>query len=72
MPSIEIIFNSFIALILFGYWVMTLVLLYHLIRFGVGVQPKRFTVLFLFGSLALSTIVLFFALSINLSAIKLT
>ena len=50
---------SFVMLV---YWTGTFVILYHLIRFGVGSQPKKIAAAFLTGSLILSIITtLFFA-----------
>ena len=50
---------SFVMLV---YWTGTFVILYHLIRFGVGSQPKKIAAIFLSGSLILSIITtLFFA-----------
>jgi hypothetical protein len=50
------------AFLLLLYWSGTFVVLYHLIRFGIGSQPKRIAVVFLSGSLILSIITtLFFA-----------
>jgi hypothetical protein len=50
------------TLIMLVYWTGAFVILYHLIRFGVGDQPKKIAVIFLAGSLFLSIITtLFFA-----------
>jgi hypothetical protein len=44
------------------YWLGAFFIMYHLIRFGVGNQPKKIALLFLCGSLILSIITtLFFA-----------
>jgi hypothetical protein len=44
------------------YWTGAFVILYHLIRFGVGDHPKKVAIVFLAGSLFLSIITtLFFA-----------
>jgi len=44
------------------YWLGAFFVMYHLIRFGVGNQPKKIALLFMAGSLALSVITtLFFA-----------
>ncbi|MBU3668769.1 MAG: hypothetical protein FGM57_02245 [Candidatus Taylorbacteria bacterium] len=48
--------------VILAYWTGAFVLLYHLIRFGVGMQPKKIAIIFFAGSLALSLIAtLFFA-----------
>jgi hypothetical protein len=50
------------AFVMLAYWVGAFVTLYHLIRFGVGNQPKTIAMVFLGGSLILSIIAtLFFA-----------
>lgn len=51
--SIEIILNILLGIGLFFYWMTVFVILYHLTRFGIGVQPKRFAAIFLFGSVLL-------------------
>jgi hypothetical protein len=55
MPAfpLEIIFNILVALGLLVYWVAVFIILYHLTRFGIGVQPKRFVAIFLLGSVTL-------------------
>ena len=35
------------------YWTISFMVLYHLTRFGVGLQPKRFAAAFLMGSVIL-------------------
>lgn len=69
MPILEIIFNILIALALLAYWVAAFITLYHLARFGVGVQPKRFAGAFLFGSVVISAIVLTLAITLDLNSI---
>ncbi|MBP6974382.1 MAG: hypothetical protein KBB54_00375 [Candidatus Pacebacteria bacterium] len=50
------------AFLMLLYWSGTFVILYHLLRFGIGSQPKKIAVVFLAGSLILSIITtLFFA-----------
>lgn len=56
MLSVAFVFGMLI------YWVGAYFMLYHLIRFGVGNQPKKIALVFLSGSLLLSIIAtLFFA-----------
>lgn len=75
MQFLEIIFNAFSLLVFIIYWALTFVIIYHLTRFGVGTQPKRFAAVFMLGSLVLSTIaiVLFTKLEISvfLAQVKL-
>ena len=59
IKTISTFIYSFLMLL---YWSGTFIILYHLIRFGVGNQPKKIAVVFLAGSLILSIITtLFFA-----------
>lgn len=53
--SIEATFNILVVVLSFIYWGVSFVIFYHLTRFGVGVQPKRFAAIFLFGSIILFT-----------------
>lgn len=46
-----IAFAAIILIII--YWVQTFVILYHLIRFGVGTRPKQAALVFFLGSLTL-------------------
>lgn len=50
---IEILFYLLVGVLFLGFWVMSFVILYHLTRFGVGVQPKRVAVTFLLGAVTL-------------------
>ncbi|OHB10805.1 MAG: hypothetical protein A3G05_01585 [Candidatus Zambryskibacteria bacterium RIFCSPLOWO2_12_FULL_45_14] len=56
MLPLELIFNILITAVFVVYWVTVFVILYHLTRFGIGVQPKRFAAIFLLGA-----VILFFA-----------
>jgi hypothetical protein len=48
-----IILALLILLTLAVYWITSFIIFYHLIRFGVGTQPKMIAFLFLLGSIAL-------------------
>jgi len=48
------------AFIMLVYWIAAFVILYHLIRFGIGSHPKKVAVAFLGGSLILSIITTLF------------
>jgi hypothetical protein len=62
LPDIKTYASFAYAFIMLVYWTGTFVILYHLIRFGVGNQPKKIAAVFLTGSLILSIITtLFFA-----------
>ena len=47
------------------YWGMVFLILYHLTRFGVGVQPKKFAAAFFIGSIALFCTSLIFYLKLD-------
>ena len=47
------------------YWGMVFIILYHLTRFGVGVQPKKFAAAFFLGSVALFCTSLIFYLKLD-------
>ncbi len=51
--DLGVVFAAIGLLALAAYWIFNFVLIYHLIRFGVGVQPKRFAAIFLLGSIFL-------------------
>ncbi len=42
-----------IALILLVYWTLVFVILYHLVRFGIGTQPKKIAFVFFVGAIGL-------------------
>jgi len=67
MFSLAIIFNTLAIIVFLVYWGGSFIILYHLTRFGVGVQPKKFAAIFLFGSVVLSgtAIILFMNLDLN-------
>ena len=64
---LSIILNILASLIFLVYWIAAFIILYHLTRFGIGVQPKKFAAIFLFGSVVLSgtAIILFMNLDLN-------
>ena len=64
---LEIIFNVLAAFVLLVYWVIIFIILYHLTRFGIGVQPKRFAAAFLLGSVVLSATAIILFLNIDIS-----
>ncbi len=65
---LQLILNIFVALIFLLYWGLTFVILYHLARFGIGVQPKRFAAIFLFGSVVLSGFAIIFLNNIDIQS----
>jgi hypothetical protein len=55
MELVGTIFNIAVVIGIAIYWILTFAILYHLTRFGIGTQPKRFAAIFLFGSVFLSS-----------------
>jgi hypothetical protein len=55
--NISLIITGIFAFIMLAYWLGAFFILYHLIRFGVGPNPKRTAVIFLAGSLFFSLVV---------------
>jgi len=53
MPAIEIAINAVMFAAFVVFWGAAFAILYHLTRFGVGVQPKRFAAIFLVGAVVL-------------------
>ncbi len=59
-----------ILLLLFVYWIMTFIIFYHLVRFGIGNQPKKFVAVFLLGSIGLFFMSTAFLFSIDVNSTK--
>lgn len=68
MPFLEIIFNVLVIGLFVVYWAVAFIIIYHLTRFGVGVQPKRFAAIFMLGSLVLSAIAIVLFTKLEVSA----
>lgn len=66
---IEILFYILIGVFFIAFWITAFVILYHLTRFGVGVQPKRVAATFLLGALTLFCISIFLIARLDLSNI---
>lgn len=49
----NIIFIILALLLIFIFWLFVFVIFYHLVRFGVGTQPKIGSAIFVLGSLVL-------------------
>ena len=45
--------NALVFLIFVVFWLVSFVILYHLLRFGIGVLPKKLAGLFLLGAVIL-------------------
>ncbi|MFH0804529.1 MAG: hypothetical protein V1896_02925 [Candidatus Zambryskibacteria bacterium] len=65
-----LIFTVLALLVVFGYWIFNFIILYHLLRFGIGVQPKKFAAVFLLGSILLFSVNVMFFANINLDDLK--
>lgn len=70
MPPFELIFNILVGLIFLAYWIIVFVILYHLARFGIGVQPKRFAAIFLFGSVVLFSASVLIYINVDINALS--
>lgn len=65
--SVKFVSLAVVLFFLLVYWVFNFLILYHLARFGVGVQPKKFAAIFLLGSISLffMSVLLFADLDMN-------
>mgnify|MGYP001597143917 CR=1 FL=1 len=54
------------ALLFIVYWVYVFIIIYHLIRFGIGPQPKLLAFIFFIGSAAFLGLALVFYSQLNL------
>ena len=68
MPFLEIIFNVLFIGLFVVYWAIAFVVLYHLTRFGVGTQPKRFAGIFMLGSVGLSAVAITLFIKLEVGA----
>ena len=66
---LELIFNIFFGGIFLLYWVVAFITLYHLTRFGIGVQPKRFAAIFLLGAVVLFCVSIFTYTQVDTSSL---
>lgn len=69
MFSLENFFNILAGLAFLVYWGTVFIILYHLTRFGIGTQPKKFAAAFLFGSVILSGAAIILFMNIDISAL---
>ncbi len=61
LPFVELLTSVF----LLGYWVGIFILLYHLIRFGIGSHPRFLALILLLGSLLLTGFVVMLLIQIQ-------
>jgi hypothetical protein len=65
MPTISQAVSIITILFLFGYWTGIFILLYHLIRFGIGVQPRRIAFAMIIGSMLLTIMTVMLLIAIK-------
>lgn len=53
------------VLFLLGYWIGIFLLTYHLIRFGIGKEPRRIAFIMIIGSVILTIISMMLSLTIK-------
>lgn len=69
MAALSVILNVSMVVLSLIFWSVAFIILYHLTRFGVGIQPKRFAAVFLFGAVALFGISLVLFARLDLAAL---
>jgi hypothetical protein len=68
--SNQLIFALIVLFVLLAYWTFNFIVIYHLARFGIGTEPKKFAVIFFLGSVVLFFVnVLLFA-NLDFASIK--
>jgi hypothetical protein len=60
--------NLIVGFVYLFFWGVVFVILYHLTRFGIGVQPKRFAGIFLFGVVILFCLNIFIYARLDLNS----
>ena len=68
-PNIDLILFGLAAIIILGFWIFVFIIFYHLVRFGIGTQPKIISALFVLGSFSLFFISTMLFLGIDWSSI---
>jgi hypothetical protein len=61
------ILTIFLTFVIFFYWIWAFIIIYHLVRFGVGINPKIIAMIFFIGSMLLFMITVSAFNQINLS-----
>ena len=69
VPNIALIFIAIAAIIVVSFWVIVFIIFYHLVRFGVGTQPKFLSAVFILGSGALFILSVYFFVNVDWSHI---
>ena len=65
--SLKLVFSLLAGFLFLIYWVFNFVILYHLVRFGIGVQPKILAAAFLLGMIVLSFLTALFFVNFDLN-----
>ena len=65
MPAFDQAINIIILLFLLGFWTGMFLLIYHLIRFGIGIYPRRVAFIMLLGSIVLTVLSVMLLFTIN-------
>lgn len=68
--STKLIFAAVILFLFLVYWAFNFIIIYHLTRFGIGTQPKKFAAIFLFGSIILFFLSVFLFAGLDINTIK--
>jgi hypothetical protein len=67
MITLGLVLNLFLGFLVLVYWTVVFIILYHLTRFGVGVQPKKFAAVFLIGTVILFTVAISLYMNVDIS-----
>jgi len=65
MPAFDQTINIIILLFLLGFWTGIFLLMYHLIRFGIGTHSRRVAFVMLLGSIILTMLSVMLLFTIN-------
>ncbi|MEO8637769.1 MAG: hypothetical protein ABI430_02620 [Candidatus Taylorbacteria bacterium] len=65
--QIYLLFGAFILLI---YWGFAFTIIYHLTRFGIGVQPKRISAVYFLGTVMLFIFAALLSTTVNVSGLS--
>ncbi len=65
MLNIPQFINIIVVLFLLGFWTAIFLLIYHLIRFGLGTHPRRIAFVMLIGSIILTILAVMLTYAIN-------
>jgi hypothetical protein len=68
--SDKLIIAIIVLVVIVAYWAFNFIVFYHLTRFGIGTQPKKFAAVFLLGSVILFFISATFFASLDLNSLK--